>query len=130
LYELSMERGLLSPKVKGGGRGVKEKEGGLANSSGFVSGSDPKLGVDASPKLSESPSSMEGFVVNETVAKDKQSPLVNTAGLGSFTQLPTQETPSAGNAPGKSSYANVTCKPSGKKVNFRTLFTPGIMGLM
>ncbi|GKE46239.1 retrotransposon protein, putative, ty1-copia subclass, partial [Tanacetum coccineum] len=29
------------------------------------------------------------------------------------------------NAPGKSSYANVTCKPSGKKVNFHTLFTPG-----
>nr|GEV38983.1 hypothetical protein [Tanacetum cinerariifolium] len=33
-------------------------------------------------------------------------------------------TTSAGNAPGKSSYANITCKPSGKKVNVRTLFTP------
>ncbi|GJZ23508.1 retrotransposon protein, putative, ty1-copia subclass [Tanacetum coccineum] len=30
----------------------------------------------------------------------------------------------AGNAPGKSSYANVTGKPSGKKLNMHTLFTP------
>ncbi|GKE36388.1 beta-caryophyllene synthase, partial [Tanacetum coccineum] len=35
-----------------------------------------------------------------------------------------EETPSAGNAPGKSSYANVTGKPIGKKLNFRTLYTP------
>ncbi|GKE64523.1 hypothetical protein Tco_1518684 [Tanacetum coccineum] len=63
--------------------------------------------------------------LDETVAKDKQSPLVNTTGLGSYPPLPTQETTSAGNAPGKSSYANVTSKPSGKKVNFCTLFTLG-----
>nr|GEU32549.1 reverse transcriptase domain-containing protein [Tanacetum cinerariifolium] len=31
----------------------------------------------------------------------------------------------AGQTPGKSSYANVTGKPSGMKVNFRTLFKPG-----
>ncbi|GJU95378.1 hypothetical protein Tco_1320134 [Tanacetum coccineum] len=37
-----------------------------------------------------------------------------------------EESTSARNAPGKSSYANVTGKPSGKKVNFRTLFTPGV----
>nr|GEW77593.1 hypothetical protein [Tanacetum cinerariifolium] len=49
-------------------------------------------------------------VVDETMAKEKQSPLVTT---------------SAGNAPGKSSYANVTGKPSGKKVNTCTLFTLG-----
>ncbi|GKB23467.1 putative reverse transcriptase domain-containing protein [Tanacetum coccineum] len=36
---------------------------------------------------------------------------------------------SAGNAPGKSSYANVTSKPSGKKLNIRTLFTPGGNGI-
>ncbi|GJU81962.1 retrovirus-related pol polyprotein from transposon TNT 1-94 [Tanacetum coccineum] len=36
---------------------------------------------------------------------------------------------SAGNAPGKSSYANITGKPSGKKVNVRTLFTPGGNGI-
>ncbi|GJY52043.1 retrotransposon protein, putative, ty1-copia subclass [Tanacetum coccineum] len=37
--------------------------------------------------------------------------------------LPTEVT-SAGNAPGKSSYANITGKPSGKKVNVCTFFTP------
>ncbi|GJT36517.1 putative reverse transcriptase domain-containing protein [Tanacetum coccineum] len=35
-----------------------------------------------------------------------------------------EESTPARNAPGKSSYANVIGKPSGKKVNFRTLFTP------
>ncbi|GJW53824.1 hypothetical protein Tco_0097909 [Tanacetum coccineum] len=68
-------------------------------------------------------------VVDEAVVSDKQSPLVNDTGLGSFTPLPTQETPSASNAPGKSSYANVTGKPSEKKLNIRTLFTPGGNGI-
>ncbi|GKA18354.1 retrovirus-related pol polyprotein from transposon TNT 1-94 [Tanacetum coccineum] len=68
----------------------------------------------------ESPS-----VVEETVEKKNISPVVNTSDLRSFPPLPTQETTSAGNASGKSSYANVTGKPSGTKVNFHTLFTPG-----
>nr|GEV39050.1 hypothetical protein [Tanacetum cinerariifolium] len=38
--------------------------------------------------------------------------------------LPTHETISAGNAPDKSLYANVTGKSSRTKVNFHTLFTP------
>ncbi|GJW67233.1 cytokinin dehydrogenase 3-like protein [Tanacetum coccineum] len=38
-------------------------------------------------------------------------------------------TTTAGNAPGKSSYANITGKPSGKKVNVHTLFTPGGNGI-
>nr|GEW37435.1 retrovirus-related Pol polyprotein from transposon TNT 1-94 [Tanacetum cinerariifolium] len=63
-------------------------------------------------------------VVDETVAKEKQSSLMDTIGLGSYTPLPTQGTTMAGNTPGKSSYANVTGKPSGTKVNFRNLFTP------
>ncbi|GJT60019.1 hypothetical protein Tco_1003552 [Tanacetum coccineum] len=64
-------------------------------------------------------------VVDETVAKEKQRSLVNTTGLGSFPPLPSQENMSTGNAPRKSSNANVTGKSSGKNVNFRTLFTPG-----
>ncbi|GJX84688.1 hypothetical protein Tco_0335462 [Tanacetum coccineum] len=68
-------------------------------------------------------------VVDEAVVSDKQSPLVNDTGLGSFLPLPTQETPSAGNAPGKSSYANVIGKPSEKKLNIRTLFTSGGNGI-
>nr|GEV68521.1 hypothetical protein [Tanacetum cinerariifolium] len=43
----------------------------------------------------------------------------------SFPTLTTPVTTTAGNAPGKSSYANITGKSSGKKVNVHTLFTPG-----
>ncbi|GJY88712.1 hypothetical protein Tco_0503340 [Tanacetum coccineum] len=64
-------------------------------------------------------------VVDETVAKGKQSSLVDTTSLGSYPPLPMQGTTAAGNTPGKSSYANVTSKPSGTKVNFHNLFTPG-----
>ncbi|GKA72602.1 hypothetical protein Tco_0778818 [Tanacetum coccineum] len=49
--------------------------------------------------------------------------------LESFLTLTTPVTTTAGNAPGKSSYANITGKPSGKKVNVRTLFTPGGNGI-
>ncbi|GKD39197.1 putative reverse transcriptase domain-containing protein, partial [Tanacetum coccineum] len=49
--------------------------------------------------------------------------------LGSFPPLSTPVTTTAGNAPGKSSCANVTGKPSGKKLNIRTLFTPGGNGI-
>ncbi|GKE99913.1 hypothetical protein Tco_0023264, partial [Tanacetum coccineum] len=49
--------------------------------------------------------------VDASAAKEDGSPYVATS--------------SAGNAPGKSSYANVTSKLSGKKLNFHTLFTPG-----
>ncbi|GJS60624.1 retrotransposon protein, putative, ty1-copia subclass [Tanacetum coccineum] len=45
-------------------------------------------------------------------------------GGGSYPPLPTQETTSAGNTPGKSSYANVIGEPSKKAVNIHTLFTP------
>nr|GEX06692.1 hypothetical protein [Tanacetum cinerariifolium] len=36
-----------------------------------------------------------------------------------------EETSSASNVPGKPSYANVNSEPSGTKVNFHTLYTPG-----
>ncbi|GKC47577.1 putative reverse transcriptase domain-containing protein, partial [Tanacetum coccineum] len=49
--------------------------------------------------------------------------------LGSVPPLPTHETTSVGNAPSNSSYANVTGKPIGAKVNFCTLFTPGGNGI-
>ncbi|GJV01676.1 RING-H2 finger protein ATL18 [Tanacetum coccineum] len=77
-------------------------------------------------------------VTDEIVVKEKQSPLVDTSipttvlsslddttVLGSFPPLSTPVTTTADNAPGKSSYANVTGKPSGKKLNIHTLFTPG-----
>nr|GFB85341.1 hypothetical protein [Tanacetum cinerariifolium] len=45
-------------------------------------------------------------------------------GIGVKEKSSNDSTTSAGNALGKSLYANVTSKPSGKKVNIRTLFTP------
>ncbi|GJU71313.1 reverse transcriptase domain, reverse transcriptase zinc-binding domain protein [Tanacetum coccineum] len=63
------------------------------------------------------------YVVEETMEKEKLSHVVNTSDLGSYPPLPMQETTLDGNALGKSSYANVTGKPSGTKVNFHTLFT-------
>ncbi|GKF17799.1 putative reverse transcriptase domain-containing protein [Tanacetum coccineum] len=46
-----------------------------------------------------------------------------TAHIGTTNVTMNMVATSAGNAPGKSSYANVTGKPSGKKLNFHTLFT-------
>nr|GFA60746.1 hypothetical protein [Tanacetum cinerariifolium] len=78
------------------------------------------------------------YLTDETVVKEKQSLLVDTSILtvvlsslydtivvGYFPPLFTPITTTADNAPGKSSYANVTGKPSGNKLNIRTLFTPG-----
>ncbi|GJZ82028.1 hypothetical protein Tco_0647022 [Tanacetum coccineum] len=59
------------------------------------------------------------------VEMDKICSLEDTTIPESFTTLTTSVTTTAGNALGKSSYANITGKPSGKKVNVRTLFTPG-----
>ncbi|GJW72176.1 putative reverse transcriptase domain-containing protein [Tanacetum coccineum] len=79
---------------------------------------------DATPRTKEvaSPS-----VVDDIVDKYKISTVVTTT--ESYPPLPTQVATSVGNAPGKSSYANVTGKPSGKKLNFHTLFTPGGNGI-
>ncbi|GKA49685.1 hypothetical protein Tco_0742758 [Tanacetum coccineum] len=68
-------------------------------------------------------------IVDETVAKEKPSSLVEKTGLKSYPPLPMQETTTTGNTLGKSSYGNVTGKPSRKKVNFHTLFTPGGNGI-
>ncbi|GKB68838.1 putative reverse transcriptase domain-containing protein [Tanacetum coccineum] len=63
------------------------------------------------------------MVVDLMMEKDKLSSLEDTTVLESFPLLSAPFT-TAGNAPGKSSYANITGKPSRKKVNVRTLFTP------
>nr|GEY25647.1 hypothetical protein [Tanacetum cinerariifolium] len=87
-----------------GGRDVKEKEGLSANNDEL----NEALGTNhdtSTPK-----------VVNE-VGKDDVSEF--------FPPLST----TAGNAPGNSSYANITGKPNEKKVNVYTLFTPGGNGI-
>ncbi|GJU82878.1 hypothetical protein Tco_1285243 [Tanacetum coccineum] len=86
-----MERGFLSQKGSGGGRGVKEKD------------------INRNKK---------------NISSEKQNSWEDTTVLGSFPPLSIPGTTTVGNAPGKSSYAKVTGKPSGKKLNFHTLFTP------
>nr|GFB83923.1 hypothetical protein [Tanacetum cinerariifolium] len=68
---------------------------------------------------------LASFVVDMTVEIEKLSSLKDTTVVGSFPPLSTLVTNSAGNALGKSSCANVTRKPSRKKLNIHTLFTPG-----
>nr|GEX64798.1 hypothetical protein [Tanacetum cinerariifolium] len=99
-----MERGFLSQKGSGGGRDVKEKQ---------------YVGVASAVTEVVTPS-----VVDMMVEKQKISSLEDTIVPESFPSLTTLVTTTAGNAPGKSSYANITGKPSGKKVNVHTLFTP------
>ncbi|GKG34936.1 hypothetical protein Tco_0437632 [Tanacetum coccineum] len=48
---------------------------------------------------------------------------------GSFPPLSTPVSTTASNVPGKSLYANIIGKPSGKKVNVHNLFTPGGNGI-
>ncbi|GKC03657.1 kinase-like domain, phloem protein 2-like protein [Tanacetum coccineum] len=125
-----MERGFLSQKRSGGGRGVKEKSLNsnlMNNSSGIcvstesddTMNEDTPVGVASAVNEGVTPS-----VVDMTVEMEKISSLEDTTVLRSFPPLLTPVTTTVGNAPGKSSYANVTSKPSGKKPNIRTLFTP------
>ncbi|GJT07208.1 hypothetical protein Tco_0841670, partial [Tanacetum coccineum] len=81
---------------------------------------DTPVSVASAVKEGETPS-----VVDMTVEIKKLSSLEDTTVLRSFRPLSTPVTTMAGNAPSKSSYANVTSKPSGKKLNIHTLFTPG-----
>ncbi|GJR65129.1 RNA-directed DNA polymerase, eukaryota [Tanacetum coccineum] len=139
-----MEHGFLSQKGIGGMRGVKEKSSNALNIEWRPCATAPiahpsetslevvKDGVVPSVTGDSGNPAMEvelPTVVDETVVKEKQCPVINTTGLGSYPPLPTQAISSAGNAPGKSSYANVTGNPSGKKLNIRTLFTPGGNGI-
>ncbi|GKE00803.1 hypothetical protein Tco_1388786 [Tanacetum coccineum] len=108
-----MEHGFLSQKWSGGRRGVKGKN------------------KDVAAKDGVSPS-----VTVRKVVLEKQSSLVDTSvptvenmELCLYPPLPTQGSTSAGNALGKSSYANVTGKSSGRKLNFHTLFTLGGNGI-
>ncbi|GKE07622.1 hypothetical protein Tco_1399640 [Tanacetum coccineum] len=114
-----MERGFLSQKGGGGGRGVKEKNKDVAAKDGV----SPYVTDETVVKEKQS------YLVDTTIEMDKLSSLGDTTVLGSFPPLSTPVTTTTGNAPSKSSYANVTGKPSGKKLNIRTLFTSGDNGI-
>nr|GEX56656.1 hypothetical protein [Tanacetum cinerariifolium] len=125
-----MKRGFLSQKGSKVGRGVKEKSLNMRKTDigiGLSTASDGTRNEVA--PVGDKPIVMKGVtpsMIDMTVEKDKLSSLEDTTVLGSFPPLPTSVTTLAGNAPGKSSYANITGKPNGKKVNVRTLFTPGV----
>ncbi|GJV49232.1 kinase-like domain, phloem protein 2-like protein [Tanacetum coccineum] len=116
-----MEHGFLIKKGSGRGRGIKEKDVNASNIGALMDDAIPSVTVVARNTQEEN----VPHVVDMTVKKDKLSSLEDTTVLGSFLPLPMQVTTSASNAPRKSSYDNVTSKPSGKKVNVLTLFTPG-----
>ncbi|GJZ08042.1 hypothetical protein Tco_0542325 [Tanacetum coccineum] len=136
------ERGVLSQKESKVGRGVKKKQVSMRDKSfevskhvNVVSGSNfatrtpndtmnENSTVGSAVKKGVTPS-----VVDMTVEKEKLSSLDDTTVMGSFPPLSTLGITTTGNAPGKSSYANITCKPSGKKVIVHTLFTPGGNGI-
>nr|GEY16683.1 hypothetical protein [Tanacetum cinerariifolium] len=125
-----MKRGFLSQKGSGGGRGVKEKDlnrnkkntaSGIdvSTDSEDTMNDDTPIGVASAVREGLTPS-----VVDMTVEMGKQNSLQATIIQGSFPLLSMLVSSTAGNAPGKSSYANITSKLSGKKVNILTLFTP------
>ncbi|GKB23183.1 hypothetical protein Tco_0862584 [Tanacetum coccineum] len=131
-----MERGFLSQKGSGVGRGVKEKNlnrNKMNNALGIYVSTESDDTMNEETPVGVASVVKEGvapYVVDMTVEMEKQRSLENTIVLlGSFPPLSMLVTSSAGNDLGKSSYANVTSKSSGKKLNIRTLYTPGGNGI-
>ncbi|GKF54989.1 hypothetical protein Tco_0165329 [Tanacetum coccineum] len=112
------------------GRGVKETElnrNKKHTASGISVSTDSEDTVNDDTPIGVASVVWEGVtpsVVDMTVTMIKQNSLDDTTVPRSFPPLSTPVTTTAGNAPGKSSYANIASKPSGKKVNIHTLFTP------
>ncbi|GJS20883.1 zinc finger, CCHC-type containing protein [Tanacetum coccineum] len=123
---VGIECGFLSQKGSGGGRGVKEKNVNVSNIEVVKDGAIPSVTVSSRSTHEEN---VGLSIVDMMVEMEKLSSLEDTTVLGSFPPLSTPVTTSAGNAPGKSSYANVTDKPSGKKLNIHTLYTTGGNGI-
>ncbi|GJT89559.1 beta-caryophyllene synthase, partial [Tanacetum coccineum] len=88
------------------GRGVKEKDLNDVSNKAVKDGAVPSITIAS------------GSTQKENVGQSSTGPTASESG-------PDVSFASVGNAPGKSSYANVTGKPSGKKLNIHTLFTPG-----
>ncbi|GKE99046.1 hypothetical protein Tco_0022397 [Tanacetum coccineum] len=130
-----MKRAFLSQKGSGGGRGVKVKSLnrnpmntssgiGVSTESDDTMNEDTSVGVASAVK-----DGVTSFVGDMIVEKENICSLEDTTVPESFPTLTTPVTTTAGNALGKSSYANITSKPSGKKVNVRTFLTPGGNGI-
>nr|GEZ64652.1 hypothetical protein [Tanacetum cinerariifolium] len=112
----------------GVGRGVKKKDANVTNLEVVKYGVVPSVTVALGSTQMVSTGPSLPTVVDLMMENDKLSSVEDTTVLESFSPLSTPVT-TAGNSPGKSSYANITGKPSGKKVNVCTLFTPGGNGI-
>nr|GEY41732.1 hypothetical protein [Tanacetum cinerariifolium] len=123
----------LNQKGSGVGRGVKEKSLNMSKTNTGIGLSTESDGTDKEAvQVGDTSTVMKGVapsMIDMTVEKDKLSSLEDTTVLKSFLLLTTPVTTMAGNVPGKSLYANIIGKPSGKKVNVRTLFTPRRNGI-
>ncbi|GJV64585.1 hypothetical protein Tco_1475413 [Tanacetum coccineum] len=97
---------------------------GVSTESDDTMNEDTPVGVASSIQEGVTPS-----VVDMMVEKEKICSLEETTVPESFPIVTTPVTSTAGNANGKSSYANIIGKPTGKKVNVCTLFTPGGNGI-
>nr|GEX63166.1 reverse transcriptase domain-containing protein [Tanacetum cinerariifolium] len=128
LLEPTSNKLLLSQKRSGVRRGVKEKKGSMANKSVEVgkhgnvalgSNSTTRTQTDVNAGL-EFPTVSEAHGIHSHASANEEN--MNDVGT---TVRPTP----VGITPGMFSYANITGKPSGKKVKFHTLFTPGCNGI-
>ncbi|GJS07368.1 hypothetical protein Tco_0364164 [Tanacetum coccineum] len=122
-----MKRGFLRQKGSRVGRGVKENSSNGLNLEVAKDGVVPSVNVDSGNTQVAITRQSSSGLSDMDVEKDKLHTLEDTTILGSFPPLPMQVTNLAGNAPSKSSYANVTGKPSGKKLNIRTCLHRGFM---
>nr|GEW21369.1 hypothetical protein [Tanacetum cinerariifolium] len=108
------------------GRGVKEKSVNASFIGAVKDGAIPSVtGAAGIIQVEITRQSYLGLS-DMDVEKEKLNSVEDTTVHGSFPPLPTHVTNSADNAHGKSSYAKVTGKPKGKKLNIRTLFTSGV----
>ncbi|GJS73057.1 putative reverse transcriptase domain-containing protein [Tanacetum coccineum] len=93
-----------------------------------LAGNTPSMSSYATPRVDAAMKAKSPLVVEETIVME--CPVVITPGVGPNPTTSTQEAnASAGNAPSNPSYATATGKPSGKKVNVYTLYTPGGNGI-
>nr|GFB87177.1 hypothetical protein [Tanacetum cinerariifolium] len=83
---------------------------------------DEHVAMEVQSPLVAQTYSVKSLVVEKTIAMECH--VMNTPDVGPNLPLPTHKANSAGNVPGKATYATATCKPNGKKVNVHTLFTP------
>ncbi|GJS29886.1 putative reverse transcriptase domain-containing protein [Tanacetum coccineum] len=116
-----MNRGFLDSE---GRKNNHRKRSSIDTGTSSMSESDGTLN-DATPrsKVVVSP-----YVVDDTIEKDKLSHVVTTT--KSYPPLPMQVASLASNALGKSLNANVTGKPSGKKLNFHTFSMDGLDAML